>query len=366
MSGEGPVRVVHVFGTLNRGGAESVALDLCRSMPAGEFEQHFWLLGKEKGALADLFQLTGAVVSLCPLRPAVTFVPRLWHRLRVLRPNVMVAHVSVVSGLILLVSRSAGVPIRIAHMHSDGDARGNSLPRRWFRSAMRWLIKHNATDVVGVTSGSIAFAGGDPRYRVLPNGIDFARYAGVRVTENDVPSDPAGNAGPVLMHIGRAAPEKNRAFLLPVHDAANRIAPGTRLVLVGPGGSDDLGPAAAERPGVELVGETREVEKYLARADALLLPSHWEGLPGVVLQALAAGVPVVANDMPSTRDIAAKYPGMTVLPTAAGPEAWAVEALRAAALPRQERRSIAAAMCASEYQLDRYAQAWRALWTSRA
>jgi len=168
------------------------------------------------------------------------------------------------------------------------------------------------------------------------------------------------------MHIGRAAPEKNRAFLLPVHDAANQIAPGTKLVLVGPGGADDLGPSASERPGLELVGETREVEKFLARADALLLPSHWEGLPGVVLQALAAGVPVIANDLPSTRDIAAKYPGLTVLSTNAGPQVWAVEALRAAALPRQERRSISEAMCASEYQLDRYAQAWRALWTSRA
>jgi hypothetical protein len=75
---------------------------------------------------------------------------------------------------------------------------------------------------------------------------------------------------------------------------------------------------------------------------------------------------VIASDLPSTRDIAAKYPGVTVLSTDAGPEVWAVEALRAAALPRQERRSIAEAMCASEYQLDRYAQAWRALWTFRA
>jgi glycosyltransferase involved in cell wall biosynthesis len=360
-AGARPVRVVHVFGSLNRGGAESVALDLCRSVPASEFEQHFWLLGSEKGALADLFAQAGAIVSMCSLRPVTTWVPRLWWRLRTLRPDAVVAHVSVVSGLILLVSRLAGVEIRIAHMHSDGDARGNNLARRAFRAGLRWLIKHHATDVVGVTGGSIEFAGGDPRYRVLPNGIDFARYAGVRVRRADEASAPA-----VLMHIGRAAPEKNRAFLLPVHDAANEIAPGTTLVLVGPGGSDDLGPEATARPGLELAGETREVEKFLARADALLLPSHWEGLPGVVLQALAAGVPVVANDLPSTRDIAAKYPGLTVLSTDAGPEVWAVEALRAAALPQQQRRSISEAMCASEYQLDRYAQEWRALWTSRA
>jgi glycosyltransferase involved in cell wall biosynthesis len=298
---------------------------------------------------------------MCSLRPVATWVPRLWWRLRTLRPDAVVAHVSVVSGLILLVSRLAGVGIRIAHMHSDGDARGNTPARRGFRAVLRWMIKHNATDVVGVTSGSIEFAGGDPRYRVLPNGIDFARYAGVRLRAADDTS-----AAPVLMHIGRAAPEKNRAFLLPVHDAANEIRPGTTLVLVGPGGSDDLGPEATTRPGLELAGETREVEKFLARADALLLPSHWEGLPGVVLQALAAGVPVVANDLPSTRDIAATYPGLTVLSTDAGPEMWAVEALRAAALPAQQRRCISQAMCASEYQLDRYAQEWRALWTSRA
>jgi hypothetical protein len=57
---------------------------------------------------------------------------------------------------------------------------------------------------------------------------------------------------------------------------------------------------------------------------------------------------------------------LTVLSTDAGPQAWAAEALRAAALPRQDRHAISAAMCASEYQLDRYTQEWRALWTSRA
>jgi len=112
----GPVRVVHVFGSLNRGGAESVALDLCRSVSAVEFEQHFWLLGNEKGTLATLFAEAGAVISLCPLHPAVIFVPRLWRRLRTLRPDVMVAHSMMVKSPDAELS---GEPVELIAMESQ-------------------------------------------------------------------------------------------------------------------------------------------------------------------------------------------------------------------------------------------------------
>jgi glycosyltransferase involved in cell wall biosynthesis len=357
-----PPVVVHLLGSLNRGGAETVALDLCRAIPAAEITQVFWLLGDEVGSLAPEFEAAGAVVEQLPLSPFPVFVPRYWRKLRALRPDAVVSHVSLVSGLMLLIARVAGVPRRIARMHSMGDGRPNSPRRRLQRAVLRRMLRAGATDVAGVTWAALDFAGlrrGDPRGRVLPNGVDVTRFAGARLAQT------TGAAAPVLMHVGRAAPEKNRGFLLDVLRQVHRTAPGARLVFVGPGGTADLeavDPRIGTNPAVEVAGPTDRVEDFLARADVLLLPSHWEGQPGVVLEALAAGVPVVANDLPGVREIAETCPGISIVPLSAGPTAWAQAALSAASVDLDRRRFICAAMCDSTYRLERSVELWRQAW----
>lgn len=356
--------VVHLFGTLDRGGAETVALGLCQAVPPDEFAQIFLTLGDREGRLADRFRQAGADVERCPLYPMWTFVPRLWRRLRALRPRVVVSHVSLVSGLTLAVAAAARVPVRIAHMHSEGDGRRDTSRRRLQRLLLRRLLRHTATAVVGVTSGAVAFShprAGDERYRVLPNGFDIERFASAR--DRCCP----GGGPPTLTHIGRAASEKNRGFLLHVHAEARRLRPGTTLRFVGPGGTADLeavDPGCVDNPLVSVEGETDNVEAVLASCDVLLLPSHREGLPGVVLQALAAGVPVLGADLPGLRDVAGQVEGVMILPLSAGAKAWARAALWLADLPAADRDEISESMRDSPYSLERYAARWRTLWTA--
>jgi len=353
--------VVHVLGTLDRGGAESVALDLCRRIPAAEIRQVFLTLGTREGRLAPRFREAGAVVDRCPVRPLALFVPLLWRRLGSVRPDVVVSHVSLVSGLVLAVAGAAGVPVRIARLHSEGDGRPATARRRLQRAVLRAALRRSATAVLGVTSAALAFAGpadGDRRYRVVPNGVDTDRF-----TVTDRPS-----GAPVFVHIGRAAPEKNRGFLLQVHAEARQLCAETTLVVAGPGGIADLEaamPTVAADPSVCLVGETDQVEEVLASGDVLLLPSYREGLPGVVLEALAAGVPVLASDLPGLRELAGQLAGITLIPLAAGPLAWARTALRLAATPMAQRREISAGIRGSGFALERCVATWSQLWTSR-
>ncbi len=354
------VTVVHVLGTLDRGGAESRALELCGAIPRTEIRQRFLLLGDHEGMLAPRFRAAGATVDRCPLRPWPTFPFRLWWWLRKARPDAVTSHVSLVSGLVLAVSAAARVPMRIAHLHTDNDGQGASTPRRLVRALLRVLLRRCATAVLGVTSAALMFAApppGDRRYRVLPNGVDTRRFP--------LPEHRA--TAHAFVHIGRAAPEKNRAFLLLVHAEAKRIRPDTRLVLAGPGGVDDLRAELSEQagqdPSVSLLGDTDRVDEVLADAGVLLLPSHREGLPGAVLEALAAGVPVLATRLPGLSELAGQLAGITLLPLAAGPRVWADTALRLAATPAAERDEISASIRRSPFTLTRYADTWRHLWT---
>ncbi|HEX5407899.1 MAG TPA: glycosyltransferase family 4 protein [Pseudonocardiaceae bacterium] len=355
------VNVVQVLGTLDRGGVEGVALELCRRISPADVHQTFLTLGRGEGSLAPRFRSLGAAVAPCPLRPVATFPLRLWLRLLGERPDVVVSHVSLASGPVLAVAALAGVHTRIAWLHSDGDGHPDHWCRRQRRRVMRWVLRHCATEVLGVTSAALAFAGRSgvhARYRVMPNGVDTDRFT-MRPRSSDVPT---------FVHIGRASPEKNRGFVVRVHTEVKVLRADARLIVAGPGGIDDLvavAPDIAADPDVRLIGETEQVPEVLAEADVLLLPSLREGMPNVVLEALACGVPVLASDLPGLRELAGQVAGISLLPITADPRVWARTALRLAATSWDERSAIGAGIRRSPYTAVHCAKTWRRLWTSR-
>jgi glycosyltransferase involved in cell wall biosynthesis len=357
--------VVHVLGTLDSGGVETIALRLCRAIPPDQARQAFVTLGAHEGLLAPQFRAAGAVVHRCPLGPKWTFPVRLWRLLRELRPDVVESHVSLVSGLVLAVAVLAGVEVRIARLHSEGDGRTPTAARRAQRAVLRALLRLSATSVLGVTRASLAFARppvDDGRFRVVHSQVDVDRFASVCRT-----SEYRGG-GLVMTHVGRASPEKNRGFLLEVHAEARRRRPDVCLTIVGQGGIGDLeavSPAVAADPLVRLVGHTDRVEEVLAATDVLLLPSHREGLPGVVLEALAAGVPVLASDLPGLRELARELLGLTLLPLVVGPRLWASSALALAETSDEERALIVERIRSSRFAVSANDQSWRAVWTVR-
>ncbi|MGW0433347.1 glycosyltransferase [Micromonospora sp. NPDC003197] len=362
-----PVQVAHVIGSLDRGGAEIVSLDVCRAVPATEVEQTFITLAGREGSLAGEFRANGALIQQCPLRPVTSFPLRLWRFLQSHRPDVVVSHISLASAVVLLAARIAKVPVRIARMHSEGDGRRNTPVRRLRRWLLRHLLRHTATDVLGVTGAALDFAGppaGDARYRVLYNGVNTARVSGWdRSTARrhwKIPEDAH-----VMVHIGRPAPAKNRPFLIDVHTAVRELWPDTVLLVVGPGGTDDFTsarPEIVDDPLVLLAGEAEEIASVLAAADVLLLPSRWEGLPGVILEALAAGVPVVATDLPCLRELSAQLRGLTLLPLAEGPLRWADATMCQAQTSSARRQEIRQSLHSSAFLLDRAVRQWRTLW----
>ncbi|OOG68180.1 glycosyltransferase family 4 protein [Algoriphagus sp. A40] len=102
-------------------------------------------------------------------------------------------------------------------------------------------------------------------------------------------------ANPFLIHIGSFVPEKNHAGLLRIFRRLNKLFPSLRLVLCGDGPlrtkiEDQISPE------IIILGSRQDINTILPHAKALLLPSLIEGLPGVILEAMASKVPVIAYD----------------------------------------------------------------------
>jgi glycosyltransferase involved in cell wall biosynthesis len=144
----------------------------------------------------------------------------------------------------------------------------------------------------------------------MPNPVDLAAYAGAPDpalrARHGVPAD-----APLLLYVGRMAPEKGLPLLLEAVARARRSEPRLHLLMVGDGPARAT-LAAGAGPQVGWVGpvEHHEVAAYVRTADLFVSASATEVQPMTFLEALAAGTPVVAIDSAAARELAG--PGLTV------------------------------------------------------
>lgn len=348
------MRVLHVFGAMDVGGAEMRTLELMEALQDTEIGFDFLTLSGREGTLRDRVTALGGVIHPLPLTPA--FPWRLYRLLRRERPEVLDSHVATFSGVLLLVARVAGVPRRIAHFRSDGDGHTDTPRRRLQRAVMTWLIARCATDIVGVSPSSLgdgyrADWAKDPRARVIANGIAPAAR-GRRGHRDDGVLD--------VLHVGRPSPEKNRPHAVRVLRALLDAGAPATLSLAGGTGTDAAAleeaiAATATADRVRHLGARSDARALMAAADVVLLTSVREGLPGVVLEALSEGTPVVATDLPGVRFIAERLPGLTVVGPDATEAGWATAVVEAGAAGRDPgvRDDIRRAFSTSEFALDR-------------
>lgn len=326
------IRIMHVFGAMNRGGAELRTLDVVRVLQHAPFHHDFCTLSGEPGVLeAEIRGLGGRVF---PLPLGVGF-PRTFARLlQDQHVDVVHSHVYLFSGALLALAAGVGVRRRIAHFRATAPEQPGGWTRPLYELTMRKLINHFATDILAC--GTAAMTEGwtrewtkDGRCRVIHNGVDVQRFApfdtaAIRATvrhELQVPPE-----GLMLLQVGRFATVKHQ------QRAVSILAELPEAYLVFAGRRD--GPEAAttrqlvEDAGlstrVHFLGDRDDVPRLLSGADVLLLTSLSEGLPGALLEAIAAGTPFVASDVPGAREILHALPDTgLIVPLAASDAVWA-------------------------------------------
>ncbi len=138
----------------------------------------------------------------------------------------------------------------------------------------------------------------------IPNGVDTDRFTPVTRAEKQVLRQSLGLLpnGPIALFMGRLAAEKRVDNLLTIWPAIRQAHANAELLLIGVGEEEPKLRAAAG-PGVRFIGAIDDVTPYLQTADVFVLPSATAGLSNAMLEALAAGLPVVATQVGGAPDI---------------------------------------------------------------
>jgi glycosyltransferase involved in cell wall biosynthesis len=164
------------------------------------------------------------------------------------------------------------------------------------------------------------------RHRI-PNGVDTRRFQPAPPEEQARRRRELGlPAAPIVVYCGRLVPEKRVDVLLEAWRGVEARLPGANLVIVG----DGVEAAALRRsagPGVRFVGEADDVLPFLQAADVFALPSDTEGSSNALLEAMAAGLPVVATRVGAATEVVAEGAGRLVAPGDAVSLASALEAI---------------------------------------
>lgn len=297
------MRVVQVVESLEVGGLERMALDLAIAQQAAGHQVSIYCLLR-LGPLTDQARSAGIPVKLFDKPPGLApglFLQLAWHFLRD-RTDVAHAHNPGIHPYVALGARLAAVPVVINTRHGSLTSTGIPYQERHFQFAIPFTdhvvfvseqSRRHFLELSGVAAS---------RTSVIINGIPVEKF-------QRPPASP-GSARPRIRFgtVGRLVPAKGHATLI---DAFARLAPqlpAAELRIAGGGPLEEQLSDQVRRLGLEnrviLEGPRSDVPDFLRSLDIFVFSSQNEGLPLAILEAMAAGLPIVSTRVGGVPEVA--------------------------------------------------------------
>lgn len=304
-----PIRIALCITDLDPGGAERCLVELATRLDRQKFEPVVYCLGPRPAGnptwLVDKLEAAGITVHCFAARRPIAFgllLAKLRKQMLADAPRIVQTFLFHANVLGALAARRAGVEhvvtgIRVAEKR----AAWHLLLARWGdRFVDRHVCVSQSVRDFSMARGHLPI----DKLVVIPNGVDLARFAGVK------PASAAslGRAGNrrLITCVGRLDEQKGTSWLLEAMRRVFTEVDGLDLLLVGDGPERGQLERLAAQLGiadrVHFAGFRDDVPEILAASELVVLASRWEGMPNVILEAMACGRPVVATDVAGVRE----------------------------------------------------------------
>ncbi len=225
----------------------------------------------------------------------ILVVRRLAKALRTQKPELLQTFLFHANLLGRLAGWWAGVPHIVSGIRV---AEKRTKTHLWCDRLTNWLVDRNVCVSNAVAQFSTSEGGLKPsKTIVIPNGVDYERFANAQPAVLSEFGIPEGSR--VIVSVGRLAPQKGLVYLLNALPELLQNYEDIHQLFVGDGPQREALRSLATELGiadrVHFAGWRADVPALLKACDCLALPSLWEGMPNVVLEAMASGIPVVAT-----------------------------------------------------------------------
>ena len=299
------IRVLHVLGGLDRGGAEAMVMNLYRTIDRTQVQFDFIIHTEKKQAYYDEIIALGGKIYHFPAFNGLNYfkMMNLWKLFFKDHPEykILHSHVRSYASLYLPIAKNAGLKT-IIHSHNTSSGKGlKAVVKFCLQRGLRKNVDYYfaCSDVAGkwlfgeeITKQS--------NYHVLNNAIDVEKYAYSEMSRKKIRDEFNLKNELVVGHVGRFHPQKNHSFLVDIFAEIHKKRPDSVLMLVGTGDlMDSVKEKAAELKlddSVIFTGSRADVNELLSAFDVFVFPSLFEGLPVTLVEVQAAGLPCFSSD----------------------------------------------------------------------
>jgi glycosyltransferase involved in cell wall biosynthesis len=295
-----------VIDRLLYGGGEGQLCELVRGLDSQRFQCFVYCLSDEASPYEEQLRAAGAELRFIK-RLGHFDIVRLFKLARFLRQDridLVHAFLFLANAYTWLARRPAGVRYLVTSARNCKEI-----------GALRRLVNQLAfrgSDAIicnGETVRTFAvqhFRAPDAKIAVIANGVDLARFA-VDVVHPCEPVNRSTPAERIVLTIGRLVPQKDLELFIEAASLLTQMTTEVRFVIVGEGPCRErLERRAAERhlaDKISFLGTRGDIPALLHEADIFWLTSAWEGMPNVLLEAMACAKPIVARDVGACREV---------------------------------------------------------------
>lgn len=306
-----PIRILHVLGALEIGGAESRTMDIYRRINREKIQFDFLVhTTKECFYNQEIRQLGGNIYCLPRFRVYNYFSYRKAckqffeeHK----EYEIVHAHMTSTASIYLPIAKKAGVKVAVAHARSAGVDKGvKGFITKCLRKNLYKKCDHmfSCSDLASeAVFGKTAAEAGE--VIVLPNAVDTKAYKRDEETREKVRAEHGLLDNFVVGHVGSFRYAKNHEFVIEVFAEFLKKKENAKLMLLGDGERRQEMEEKAREMGIYekilFCGNRHPIIPYYQAMDAYLFPSRYEGMPGVVIEAQMAGLPCLVADTITTQ-----------------------------------------------------------------
>lgn len=345
---EKPIRILQVIGIMNRGGAETMIMNLYRQIDKSKVQFDFVEHSSERAIFDEEIENMGGKIYHCPRFAGKNYL-RYKNWWKDFFDNegeeytIVHGHIGSTAAIYLKEAKKRG-KYTIAHSHSSGT--DHSL-----RHTIYQILSYNTRNIADYFFGCSKVAGidrygekiveGSGRFKILQNAIDVEKYRYSPEKRREIRDKLEYTPEQLVVgHVGRMTAEKNHDFILQIFKQICIVRDEARLVLIGDGklrcelenkvknfGLNDK---------VVFLGIRADVNDLMQAMDIFVFPSVFEGLPVTMVEAQASGLPCVISDKVPDECIITK--GLvTIKNLSDSPEEWAKHVLSKEEIPRVDR-----------------------------
>lgn len=295
-----PIRVAQIMGKWLGGGVEAVVMNYYRNIDRNKVQFDF-ICDEDSKYIPreEIEKLGGKIILIPPYQKPFKYHKELKKVLKERNYKIVHSHISTMSFFSLWAAKSAKVPVRIVHAHSTTNKQEKK--KNLMKQVLRPFSKVFANRYFCCSELAGRWLFGNKTYNqgkvyLLNNAIDVDKFKyNEKVRKAKRKELNIKDKDLVIGHIGRFVKQKNHEFLIDIFNEIHKQNKNTILLLAGDGPLKEEIQNKVKKLGLEkniqFLGQRNDANELYQAMDAFVLPSLYEGLPVVGVEAQAAGLP---------------------------------------------------------------------------